>query len=101
MVRKSRSIISYSKESWDKLQKLDPQFRNDCGSVGVNGGYFDNPNYLFGANCYGKKPNPKQDEIMKQEPETNPELNRIKEFEEKLHEIKILPFNKDKWSQNQ
>ena len=49
---------------WNKLQN-DPYKKNECGKPGVNGGYFENPNYKFGANCYGVKPEPKSNELEK------------------------------------
>ena len=43
---------------WNELQK--EQYRkNECGKPGVNGGYFENAEYKFGANCFGIKPEPK------------------------------------------
>ena len=43
------------KNTWKKLQ-LEKGHEHDLGRPGVNGGYFDNPNIRFGANCYGVKP---------------------------------------------
>jgi hypothetical protein len=43
------------KTTWNKLQ-LVKGHEHDLGRPGVNGGYFDNPNIRFGANCYGVKP---------------------------------------------
>ena len=33
---------------------------NMNGKPGVNGGYFENPEYKFGANCCGVKPSPRK-----------------------------------------
>jgi hypothetical protein len=43
------------KNTWQKLQS-EKGHEHDLGRPGVNGGYFDNPNIRFGANCYGVKP---------------------------------------------
>lgn len=43
------------KKTWKKLQSVKGH-EHDLGRPGVNGGYFDNPNIRFGANCYGVKP---------------------------------------------
>ena len=51
-------------ESYNELQK-DPKRAGECGTPGVNGGYFENPEFKFGANCYAVKPAPKNDEIPK------------------------------------
>lgn len=95
------ALFPTQKESWDKLQKLDPKNRNDCGTIGLNGGYFENSKYLFGVNCYGKKPNPKNDEVMKPENNDNPFNNSVQNYRDTLDQIKVLPFNKDKWSEHQ
>lgn len=44
------------------LLKKYPESENSCGTAGVNGGYVKDASTLFGANCYGKKPEPTQDE---------------------------------------
>ena len=46
------ALYPTQKKTWEKLQQ-DPENANSCGEWGVNGGYFENPNTLFGANCYG------------------------------------------------
>ena len=40
---------------WKKLQEKSST-KNNCGTPGVNGGYFHNPYFEIGANCYGKRP---------------------------------------------
>ena len=44
------------------LLKRYPESENSCGVAGVNGGYVKDTSTLFGANCYGTKPDPTQDE---------------------------------------
>jgi hypothetical protein len=43
------------KDTWDTLQR-DPKLKHACGRPGINGGFIDNPNVKFGANCFGVKP---------------------------------------------
>jgi hypothetical protein len=43
------------KDTWDMLQR-DPKLKHACGRPGINGGFIDNPNVKFGANCFGVKP---------------------------------------------
>jgi hypothetical protein len=50
------------KSTWNKLQQTD-NHKNDCGRPGINGGYMANPYIKFGVNCYGKKPQPTEDEL--------------------------------------
>ena len=86
------------KKSWLELQKSSKKNKNDCGRVGVNGGYFQNDEFLFGVNCFGPKPNPKDNEVMRKNINDTVDPNK---FKDKLDLIKIRPFNKDKWSQYQ
>lgn len=86
------------KDSWLELQKGPKNNRNNCGRVGVNGGFFQNDEYMFGVNCYGPKPNPKDNEVMRKFVNDTIEQNKYKD---KLDLIKISPFNKTKWSQYQ
>ena len=94
------AVFPTQKKTWEKLQQGPKENRLDCGNVGVNGGFFENPNYYFGANCYGSKPKPKNDEVMKIQEIDENEL-RVREFRSKLDKIKVLPFSQSKWSQYQ
>ena len=49
------ALFPTQKGTWSKLQGSE-ETKNNCGRPGVNGGYMENPNILFGVNCYGKKP---------------------------------------------
>jgi hypothetical protein len=49
------ALFPTQKTSYDKLQKIEGH-EKDCGRPGVNGGYIENPNLQYGANCYGYKP---------------------------------------------
>ena len=48
------ALFPTQKDFWEKLQG-DSMRKHECGVPGVNGGYFENKNYHFGANCYGEK----------------------------------------------
>lgn len=85
-------------EYWKKLQENSDTARQ-CGTPGVNGGYFSNKNFKFGANCYGKKPG---------KPEDEPEINMLTDTEllaenYKLHiesgQIKVAPFSETSWNE--
>ena len=83
---------------WSKLQN-DPYRKNECGKPGVNGGYFENPEYKFGANCYGVKPSPKGNEIEKaRHTKLTPEELKKSEYKEQLNNIRISPFSENSWS---
>ena len=90
---------------WKKLQKVAGH-ENDCGRPGINGGYIDNPNIRFGANCFGHRPKitPVEAQIMEYTP-SHPITQQEQKFEEKvdfwrekLNDILVSPFNPAQWS---
>lgn len=97
------ALFPTQQKTFDELQKGPIENRNDCGNVGINGGYFENKDLQFGVNCYGTKPSIKPSERVKgsNNSESNPLDNRVRYFKSRLHEIKVNPFNEDKWSSNQ
>jgi len=93
------------KSTWDKLQKT-PNHKNDCGRPGINGGYIANPYVKFGVNCYGKKPDPNKDDLVKLNAKHNtlyPKSAEEIEMEEKIktwkNNVRINSYNNKKWSQ--
>ena len=92
------ALFPTQKKSWEKLQG-DSKRRTECGVPGVNGGYFRDKKYLFGANCYGPKPEAKPHEKYKNNYNVDPLDNRISYYKKQLDTTKILPFNSNKWSQ--
>ena len=97
---KQMALYPTQKKTWEKLQE-DPENANMCGEWGVNGGYFENPNTLFGANCYGVKPEPKNRERMGTPPISEREQNilaRVARFKSEKDDLTIYPFNKNNWS---
>ena len=93
------ALYPTQKEVWEKLQG-DKNRRTECGLPGVNGGYFADDQYLFGANCYGQKPNPKEGEILRDTDLIDPVEKRANLYESQLYNIKIAPFSRSKWSQH-
>lgn len=97
---KQMALYPTQKASWEKLQE-DPENANICGEWGVNGGYFENPNTLFGANCYGVKPEPKNRERLGTPPVSEKEqdlLAQVARFKQEKSDFTINPYNKDNWS---
>jgi hypothetical protein len=100
------ALYPTQKSTWDKLQKGSPEYRNACGQVGVNGGYFDNPDLAFGVNCYGTKP-PKSamDELLESQvalPPTPAEIEfdkKVQKFRDQMATMTVLPFSKGQWSE--
>lgn len=88
-------------EYYKKMQDNDPGRQNDCGQVGINGGYYKNKNSMFGVNCYGYKRAPSGGERHKTRymSDKDRELRRkISEYRKKLQSFKLQPFNENKWS---
>ena len=95
------ALYPTQKNTWELLQG-DPESAQMCGEWGVNGGYFENPNTLFGANCYGVKPEPKDNEKEKVLAMSNKQkvmLDKINMYKSQIGEMRVLPFNKDLWSE--
>ena len=90
--------IQYS--TWKTLQDNNPNKRNICGKPGINLSRND-PNLLYGVNCYGVKPDPKGNEIVKDVimSDKQRELQKkIAEFQKNINSIGISPFRPNKWS---
>ena len=91
--------IQYS--TWKTVQDNNPDKRDICGKPGINLSR-NNPNLLYGVNCYGIKPEPKGGEKVKQVITSDKEnaLNiKIADFQKNLGSIGIASFNNDKWSE--
>jgi len=90
--------IQYS--TWQTLQGNDPGNRDVCGAPGINLVRND-PNLLYGVNCYGAKPDPKGNEKVKQVilSDSQKALNaKIKGFQKNINAIGVIPFNAGSWS---
>lgn len=93
------ALYPTQKEYWAKLQ-MDNVNRKQCGEPGLNGGYFENADFKFGANCYGMKPNPKPNEVEKSkvgDDMPNPYENKIEQYKQGLNRFRISPFNEENW----
>ena len=99
---KSNAYYITQQSTIDKLQKGPEKHHNDCGKIGVNGGYFQNKNLQFGANCYGIKPT--NDNYIPTNDNSNPvgfcDLPQNVNSAYKLNNENIAPFNTSKWSIN-
>ena len=96
------------KGTWQELQQSE-KHKNSCGRPGVNGGYFANPNIKFGVNCFGVKPDPKENDLSLMETRKDRPYPRTEE-EKKMDELveywkensqdtlRVSGFNRDKWS---
>jgi hypothetical protein len=96
------------KATWESLQKVKGH-EHDLGRPGVNGGYFDNPEIKFGANCYGVKPpisdadkalmEAKKNRIYPQSPEDQLLDQKVAFFQANKDKMMVLSsYNNNKWS---
>jgi len=104
-VRGQMAVYPTQKETWEKLQKGSPEYRNACGKPGVNGGFFDNPELRFGVNCYGvRPPRNAMDELLGSSvalPPTTAEIEfdkKVQKYREQLNTMTVLPFNRNQWT---
>lgn len=88
------------KEFWAQLQMNDRNAKQ-CGEPGLNGGYFQNADFKFGANCFGKRPEPKGSELEKDmigKNMNNPYENMIDDYKNGINNFRISPWSEDNWS---
>jgi hypothetical protein len=95
------------KSTWKELQK-DEKRKNNCGRPGINGGYIANPYFKFGVNCFGKKPQPSQDDLYKMNtqnvsPKTSDDValdTKVQYWKDNAAKLlQINSYNKSKWSE--
>ena len=105
-IKGQMAVYPTQKSTYEKLQKGAPEFRNVCGKPGVNGGHFDNPDLLFGVNCYGAKPAKKaSDELLDSLvalPQSAEEIEfdkSVQRFRDDMNAATVLPFSKGRWSE--
>lgn len=105
-VKGQAAVYPTQEETYNKVQSGPDEEKNSCGMVGLNGGYFENPELKFGVNCYGVKPVQSENDqelLMKQGkiPKSVAGLKieqKVQEFRKHAGDMGVLPFNNDKWS---
>jgi hypothetical protein len=105
-VKGQMAVYPTQSDTWSQLQSGPEEQRSACGSPGINGGYFDNPELKFGVSCYGIKPDQKDhDATAVASGEGAPLSPSGLEFDKKVskyrgeaNSISILPFSKSSWS---
>ena len=97
------ALYPTQEDSFVKLEK-NPETRGQCGLPGVNGGYFENKNLKFGANCYGNKPAPnnsQQEKLLNEQYLLNPLSREAQRYQARIDEFEVSPFSRKKWSKYQ
>jgi hypothetical protein len=92
-------------ESFDILQEGHENDKDNCGTVGLNGGIFIDPTIKFGVNCFGIKPKGKVVKFKNPIDNSNDDNNisfcdapQNYEANNPLTTDEILPLNNSKWS---
>lgn len=106
-VKGQAAVYPTQEKTWKKIQSGPDENKNSCGSPGLNGGYFENPELRYGVNCYGKKPiqSDNDEELLMRKgkiPSSVPTLEvdrKTQEFKKNLDEVGVLPFNNSKWNE--
>ncbi len=101
------AVYPTQKDFYSTLQSGPPEDQEACGTPGVNGGFFDNPEMKFGVNCYGAKPAQTQNDVrlleergvLPQTPETLKLNQQAQAYKERIGSIGVLPFSDNKWSE--
>jgi len=100
------AVYPTQKETYEKLQKGAPEYRNACGNVGINGGYFDNPELRFGVNCFGVKPAKNATDELEQSgvqlPASPAEIEyekKVQKYREQMNTTTVLPFRRNQWTE--
>ncbi len=86
--------------TWEKLQEnSDPDKRNQCGVPGINL-VNNNPNMMYGVNCFGVKPNARGDEKIQESIMSDADILKLQTMErlrKNIDGINVMPFNEDTW----
>ena len=104
-VKGQMAIYPTQQETYDKLQAGPKEQRGACGTVGINGGFFENPEFKYGVNCYGNKPDQSahDQELLMSEgkaprsPEALDVDQKVAEYRDQADSLFVKPFNDSKW----
>jgi hypothetical protein len=105
-VKGQAAIYPTQQSTYDKLQAGPEDQRGACGTPGVNGGYFDNPDLRFGVNCYGNRPSENETDVRKKmgadgvmTPDGLAYNRKVQDYKAHLTEIPVNPFSETVWSE--
>ena len=104
-IKGQQAVFPTQQTTYDSLQKGPVAQRDSCGKVGLNGGYFDNPDLRFGVTCYGMKPDSSvTNSLTHSELELPPSTEeiefekKVQKFREQLDTTTVDPWNRSLWS---
>lgn len=105
-IKGQAAVYPTQKSTFDRLQSSSSDDeRLSCGTVGVNGGFMDNPELRFGVTCYGDKPSQSEHDVQNMMkgpiPPLTPEVLEMKKkelnYKQHSNEIGVLPFSEKQW----
>jgi hypothetical protein len=103
-VKGQMAVYPTAESTYAKLQSGPEEERMSCGTTGVNGGYFDNPEMRYGVTCYGKKPsqNSHDESAVAQGAPVSPDAvafnQKVSKFKSEVDTIALSPFNGNSWN---
>jgi hypothetical protein len=104
-VKGQAAVYPTQQTTYDKLQAGPETQRMSCGTPGVNGGYFDNPELRFGVNCYGNRRTENETdtryETEKKQNLTPDALEydkKVQNYKVQMDQIPVNPFKTGAWS---
>jgi hypothetical protein len=104
-IKGQAAVFPTQQQTYDKLQAGPEEERMACGTPGVNGGYFDNPELRMGVNCYGTKPG--ENDISKRHTMSNSGNategglaydRKVQNYKNEASNIPINPYSSGRWS---
>lgn len=105
-VKGQAAVYPTQQTTFNLLQQGPEDQRMACGTPGINGGYFDNPELRFGVNCYGTKPLESSNDIkniMANPGDLTPGVlkfeKKVLDYKANLGEIPVNPFSLKSWSE--
>jgi hypothetical protein len=105
-VKGQAAVYPTQETTFNLLQQGTEDQKMACGTPGVNGGYFDNPELRFGVNCYGTKPLESSNDIkniMANPGDLTPGVlkfeKKVLDYKANLGEIPVNPFSLKSWSE--
>jgi hypothetical protein len=103
-IKGQAAVYPTQPSTYNKLQAGPEDQRMACGVVGINGGYFDNPEHRFGVNCYGTKPSENDADIrniMANPKNMTPGAlaydKKVQDYKHQMGHLPVNPFKEGSW----
>jgi hypothetical protein len=104
-VKGQSAVYPTQQATYDKLQAGPEGERMACGTPGINGGYFDNPELRFGVTCYGSRPSENETDVRRKMASDGSKTadgiaynRKVQDYKAHLSDIPVNPFSESSWS---